>query len=308
MTTRTDVHSPKNLTTEDYEYLFAGDNDAPGFLVGVDMDWWRSITNWTPELASRGTHQCHHCGAHLRYFAILRHVPSGYAIVVGETCLDNRFALATAEFQRLRQAAALDRQAQRIKTAARDFVNGLDGDEKIALDRDVVLTEAFPFISEDSYAHSTILDIRRKLWNTHGEATERQVAFVGKLVREARERAAYEARIAAERAAEVRVDAPEGRITFEGVVVSRKWRDSDFGGTFKLVIKVDDPERGGVWLVYVSEPSKIATERGDIVNLTATLTRSDRDRSFAFGSRPSKARVVGNVGEVANVELPDSLA
>lgn len=308
MTTRTDAFSPKNLVTEDYEYLFADDNMRPGRLIGVDMDWWRSITNWAPEMRDRGTNQCHHCGARLRYFAILRHLPTGYAIVVGETCLDNRFSLATVEFQRLRKLAQLDREQQRIKTAAREYVASLKGDLAKAMDRDVDLAEAFPFMDQEGYAFSTISDIRRKVWDSYGAATDRQEAFVAKLIAQEKGRAEMAARIAAERASETRIDAPVGRITFEGVVVSRKWRDSDYGGAYKLVAKVDDQERGGIWLVYVTEPSKIETERGDVVRMTATLTRSDRDNSFAFGKRPSKAQVVGSVDDVENYELPDSLA
>jgi hypothetical protein len=225
--TRTDAYAPKNLVTEDYEYLFADDNQRPGRLIGVDMDWWRSITNWDPAMRNRNTNQCHHCGAHLRYFAILRHVPSGFAVVVGETCLDNRFSLATAEFQRLRKAAELDRQKMRIKAEAEAFVSGLTGDVRTAFERDSIITEAFPFIEAGSYADYTIRDIKRKVWDYYGNASERQVAFVVKLISEARGKAEAAARIAAERASEVRVNAPTGRVMFEGLVVSRKWRDSD---------------------------------------------------------------------------------
>lgn len=306
MTARTDQHSPKNLVTEDYEYVVAFDNGAPGFLVNVDMNWWRSITNWPKATRNRSIHQCHHCGARIRYFAILKHVPTGEHIAVGEICLENRFDRASSDFHALRQAAALDRAKQRIKTDARDFVDGLRGDVKLALDRDNDFLATFPFIIEGSYTHSTINDIRRQLWNLYGAATDRQVAFVAKLIGEARDKADRDARIAAERAAETRIDAPVGRITFEGVVVSRKWYDSDYGGAYKLVVKVDDPSLGGVYAVFVTEPSKITTERGDIVRITATLARSDRDRSFAFGRRPSKASVIGKFDDIAN--LPDSLA
>lgn len=285
-TRRNDVHSPANLVTEDYEYLFAFDNDEPGFLVGVDMDWWRSITNFDPELRERGTRQCHHCGAHLRYVALLRHVPSGHAIAVGETCVDNRFDRATADFQRLRQAAALDRKAQRIKTAAAAFVAALpEGDAKKALTRDADLSQ---FVGLDAFAVNTITDIRRKIWDLYGDASERQVAFVARLIAQGAERATREA----QQAEEITVPAPTGRVTFEGQVVSRRWKDSDYGGAFKLTIKVTEPN--GVWLAWVSEPSAIETERGDIVRLTATLTPSNDKPHFAFGKRPSKAQVVGH--------------
>lgn len=279
---RTDVHSPANLVTEDYEYLFCFDNQAPGFLVNVDMEWWRSITNFTPELSDRGWHQCHHCGAHIRYVALLRHVPSGYAIAVGETCLDNRFERATAEFHALRRAAQLDRQEQRIKTAATAFLEGIeDADVHEALTKDGDLSG---FVGLDDYGTSTILDIRRKLWN-YGELSDRQVAFVRRLIDQGYERVQREE----EQEAEAKVSAPIGRHEFEGVVVSRKGRETAYGYVVKITVKVTTPE--GVWLAWLSEPKAIETERGDVVRLTATLEPSD-NHYFAFGKRPSKAEIV----------------
>jgi hypothetical protein len=305
MTTRTDVHSPKNLVTEDYDYVWAGDNEhffplgmresAEGlaFIQDINDGLKRS------PLSDRGRYQCHHCGAHLRYVAILKHLPSGAYIAVGETCLENRFERATADFQALRKAAQLDREQQRIKNAARDFIANLGGELAIVLDRETFLEDV---TSLEGYGLRTVSDIRSKLWQ-YGNLSDRQVAFVEKLLSEAKARNAAPAPVA-----ETKVDAPTGRMVFEGVVVSRKWVEGDYGSTCKIVLKCDDQERGGIWLVYVTEPNSITTEKGDVVRMTATLTRSDRDRSFAFGKRPSKAEILRHGAVVANVELPDSLA
>lgn len=234
----------------------------------------------------RGIYQCHHCGAHLRYFAVLRH-DNGEHIVCGEQCLDNRFSLVSkAQFDALRKAAELDRQAQRIKTAAREFLTGLDGDLNLAFSRETDLSETFEL---NDYALRTITDIRAKLWQW-GSVSERQVAFVQRLLEEAPALAEKARQIAAERANEVEADAPTGRVTFEGVVIKRVWKESDFGGGYKLTLKVKNSD-GATWLVWVSEPSAIETERGDVVQMTATLTRSDK-ANFAFGKRPSKASVI----------------
>lgn len=296
MTARTDVHSPLNLVTEDYEYLWSFDSQAPGFLVNVDMEWWHSITNFAPEMEDRSTLQCHHCGARLRYVALLRHLPTGYAIAVGETCLENRFEQATADFHRMRKAAELDRKAHRIVTAANECLSRIEDAEIVkALQKNADLSD---FVGLDSYAVCTIGDISRKLW-TYGDISERQASFVGRLIQQGKDREVRQA----EMDAEVKVPAPEGRVSFEGVVVSRRWKDSDFGGSFKLTVKMTTP--AGVWLAWVSEPSKSECERGDIVSMTATLTRSD-NAHFAFGKRPSKFVVVGHteLGE----ETPDALA
>jgi hypothetical protein len=309
--TRTDVHSPTNMDPADYEYIFAIDTQSPWALPLMQTDegraFQRSLMNFAPETADRNVHQCHHCGAHIRYAAFLRHIPTGRTIVVGETCLDNRFSLVSkAEFDRLRKAAALDRAKQRIKTAAAEFVSNLGATDSVtaaALDRNTELSD----FGLEGYGFDTVTDIRNKLWQ-YGSLSDKQVAFVKRLVEEAPVRKARREAIAAERAAEVKMPAPTGRQEFTGVVVSRKEKEVEAGYDFiyvwKLVVKVTEAD-GRVWLVYVSEPSKIETKIGDIVTMRATLKRSDRDESFAFGSRPSNAAVLGHQDILAQDSLSD---
>lgn len=285
-TQRTDIHRPTEMDPENYEFVAAFDNQSvPGWVL-LGGDWALAISQkiHRDDHLGRGTFQCHHCGARVRYFAVLEYTPTGEYIVVGETCLDNRFSLVSKrEFDRLRKAAALDRKAQRIKTEARSFVDNLSGVAKVAFDRETDLVATFGL---DGYALSTITDIRRKVWNLYGNASERQVAFVERLIAEHIARNAARA----EQAEEIKCAAPAGRVTLEGVVVSRKWKDSDYGGCFKITVKVTTPE--GVWLAWMSEPAAIETERGDIIRVTATLSPSDNEH-FAFGKRPSKAEIIG---------------
>lgn len=286
MTSRTDIHRPTELVTEDYTFIYADDNLHP-----AQNKWaaeMRSIVRrgMTGPTADRGTDQCHHCGAYLRYYAILKHEPTQTYIAVGETCLDNRFGRATAEFQRLRKQAALDRQAQRIKTAAAEFAASLPTPLNEAFDRDTDLAERFGL---DGWALSTVTDIRRKVWDYYGNATERQVALVQRLIDEVPVRKARAMQRAAEEAAQI--PAPTGKVTFTGTVVSRKWHENDFGGAMKITVKVSTPE--GIYLVWVTEPKALGnTEVGDVVNMTATLTQSNDKPHFAFGKRPSKASIV----------------
>jgi hypothetical protein len=91
---------------------------------------------------------------------------------------------------------------------------------------------------------------------------------------------------------EVKTDCPEGRIVITGEVVGMKEQFTDFGACLKITVKDD---RGfAVWLTC---PSSIehGLERGARVTMTATVTRSDRDASFGFGKRPTKAKVLGVV-------------
>jgi len=84
------------------------------------------------------------------------------------------------------------------------------------------------------------------------------------------------------------IDAPEGRQEFSGTVIATKEQHGDYGWSLKLIIEAD-----AGYKVWVTCPAAIReVEKGQRVKFTATLTRSDRDPSFAFGKRPSKATIV----------------
>jgi hypothetical protein len=291
---RNDAHSPTNLVTEDYEYLFAADLNSP-WAVGLasnpeGREFLRTLNNYDPSLASRGQGQCHHCGAHLRYAAWLRHVPTGYTIVVGETCLDNRFGRATADFQALRKQVQLDREAQRIKAAIAAFV------------------EANPdlaFMADKAHEHTNdfVADVARKL-RRKGELTERQIEAVRRVV-------AREAEPKPEPAPMVPV--VTGKVTIEGEVKSVKVQYSDFGATLKMLV-LDD--RG--FKVWGTVPSKLSdgidrvwgemTASGSVpdkgvkghgrrVRFSATVEASHDDETFGFFKRPTKAEFTDNLPE-----------
>lgn len=312
---RTDIHRPVEMDPAAYRYVGAADNAAgdPGARRGISSEYTYfgvTVTAFSPigairtaletlvaqnDPMGRGVYQCHHCGARLRYFAVMLHVATGEHITVGETCLDNRFALESkADFDRLRKAAELDRQAQRIKTAAREFVAKLEGDTAIALDRDVNFVEHFG-LDPNGYAARKIEDYRDKLWNKYGSLFESGTNFVAKLIRENKGQVARQAQVAAERAAEVKIPAPTGRQTFEGVIVSRKGRDTEFGYVIKLTVKVTTA--AGVYLVWLTEPRSADFERGDTVRLTATLSPGNEPH-FAFGKRPSNPVLLERPSEV----------
>ena len=80
-------------------------------------------------------------------------------------------------------------------------------------------------------------------------------------------------------------DVPEGRGVITGTIISTKTVDSQWGTAYKMIVRDD---RG--FKIYCTQPTSILeAERGDRVSLTVTLTQSDDDPKFGFGSRPSKA-------------------
>lgn len=316
--TRTDIHRPVNLVTEDYVYVACFDTKPPelpaevAFSDAFMADFLAMRAEWDAErarlarlvasspLSERGLTQCHHCGARLRYAAILQHTPTGQHITVGETCLDNRFERATSDFQRMRKAAELDREKARIREAAAAFLSSLSDEAASAMAPDADLVA---LSHGDEWMLSTLTDIREKFWTRYGSLTERQAKLVHRLVTEAPAKAAERIARDAARAAEVEVAAPVGRVSFEGVVVKTAWKFDPYSGDDKkkITVKVTTPE-GGIWLVWLSCPSAILmVERGQTVRLTATLSSSDKAH-FAFGKRPAKAEIVPETGEVTSLD------
>lgn len=271
---RTDVHSPSRLVTEDYEYLFAADNQEPWVLrLG---DWGREMSRWVnaTDRLGRGTGQCHHCGARLRYFAVLRHRPTGDAVVVGEQCMGNRFSLATEDFHRLRKAAGLDKARQEAESTIADRLAAwLAANPEAAW---LAEDELPSVIAQDD---QFILDLREKL-RRYGYLTERQVAAAQRAL-------AAAIRRAAERAAEPPpVPAPSGRLEVRGEVLGTKVLDTDFGLSHKMLVRV--PAEGGAWKLWCTIPRAMdVPERGDHVALRVTVKPSDSDPCFAIGSRPT---------------------
>jgi len=121
-----------------------------------------------------------------------------------------------------------------------------------------------------------LADMGRKLAR-FGSLSEKQAAFAVKLGETVRTWKAQDFT-----KEEAHVPAPEGRVTFTGTIVSIKEREGYMGGVeYKMTVKVTTPE--GTWLAWMTAPG--GTEKGQTVNVTATLTRGS-DAHFAFGKRP----------------------
>ena len=86
--------------------------------------------------------------------------------------------------------------------------------------------------------------------------------------------------------------APVGRCIVTGTIAGVYEKDNPYcryGGTITKIRVIADAGYG----VYLTLPSAIShADKGDRVEFTATLEPSHDDRFFAFGSRPSKARIL----------------
>lgn len=126
--TRSDIHRPSapefdpegydcfgvfDLATGAADYVGPG----PASTVSPLVD-----QGWSFRGAPHGSGQCSHCGTHIRYAALMGHAATKTLMYVGETCLDNRFALTQGEFQSLREQTAAKREQSRLLGKAHEFL------------------------------------------------------------------------------------------------------------------------------------------------------------------------------------------
>ena len=337
--TRTDAHSPTNLVTESYDYVGSYDRNPPVIVVGPNANGQYFVQPDPDEprrrrmealLAASADHRqdgsCDHCGARgLRYIAVLKYRPTGSHIGVGVTCLENRFELATADFQQLRKQAELERKGQRIKKAIAEFCTA---NPDLAWMRSMPESWVKVGMTEDG-AHIDgrrvnyfVLDVSHKL-RRYGTISERQAdavrASLAKDAEFAAQRAARDAeRAAAEATRPPRQQVPSGRQTVTGLVLAAKSQDSHFGTQYKWL--VEDDRGFKVWgsvptavLSYtaadgIASYRSIQGLRGLRVSFSAELepsrTRTDIDDNaaaadpfFGFYKRPTQAKVLAEAVE-----------
>lgn len=170
---RTDIHRPsaEEFDPEAYDCMGVFDLHPEDGNNRQRVELVRSLREGGYKLAhhqqERGSGQCGHCGAHIRYAALMAHEASMELIYVGETCLLGRFeALTKAEFQRLRQAAALNAERRRAAERAAAQIERTPG-----------LAEAVFVAGLPQVASSFVSDVIAKLFR-YGELSVRQVDAV----------------------------------------------------------------------------------------------------------------------------------
>lgn len=134
--------------------------------------------------------------------------------------------------------------------------------------------------------HRICRELAEKL-DSHGSLSPAQIALALKIAAE----------INAPKA--TKIDPPTGRQTVEGVVVSLKEIESDYGydggwgrrsSTWKMLVAVTAP--AGEYRVFGTVPSALPIDglKGSRVRLTATI--QPKEPGFGFYSRPSGAEIV----------------
>lgn len=261
------------------------------------------------------TYGCRLCGqAHgNRYWYYFEHLPTGDVIRVGSQCAA---ACHLASREQLEDRRSYERRDMAVERGRR-----LAGDPACRW----ALEWCWRTVGEDAEAGATgglivtpDLDgatsfargfARDALVRFNREATfsDKQVALCRKLHAEADEKRERVERIEREKAEAQPIPAEVAeakRATITGEIVSGRWRESDFGESYKIIVRDDRGFR--VW----GTAAEALWQDGELPNGTrvtfdAAVAVSDDDPTFGFFKRPTKAARVGE--SVQAEEAPVSL-
>lgn len=286
---RQDVHAPSspNFDPEAYDCWGVFDTGPDSEDNAARVKAVKSLREKGFRIGSGGASKCGHCGQGIRYAALLVRQDVQEFIFVGQDCLINRFEdLTKAEFDALRKSAKLNRERATKKEVFEQ-----------------TLSEN-PWLAEVTTYGGDFLDSLYEQAKNGKQLSERQIEAGVKALAKAKEyQAEFEVREAQKRVLLASgVQAPEGKTKVVGKVVKIKWQETVYGDSLKAIVESDEG-----WKVWVTVPSSLqdktvlvedewvftqGAKEGDVIEFTATFQRSDRDPLFAFGKRPTKAKIL----------------
>lgn len=283
---RTDIHRPGSITPSDYVFLvyyffdpYIDGSGKPNPGPGVE-EAEKILQNGTRAETGRiqSMYNCTVCGAHYKEGAVLKHIPTGNLITMGHDCSD-KYELQS-DWTDIEIAADRHRLA---KQAVASRIRNVET-RKAIMDGNSDLSKAFAY-GEDQLGKNESSEWRRGRINTlndiankfykYSSLSEAQINYALKIYADL-------TKPYASPSDDVKVPAPEGRLVFTGKVVSVKDYESQWGDSVKMTLKVTTPE--GVWMAWGTAKGNV--EKGQEVTLKATVTKSDKDPSFAFFKRP----------------------
>lgn len=298
-TARTDLAAPSVIDPAAFSFVagvYFGSNASEDFdaLLGEwmsekdDKAGWYSkkpkvLADFPPldpvgNFARKGT--CDHCGARFDWGAVYVHT-SGKHIVVGNVCADTTLSVPTRhdlETNRLKSRLAAQRLAARKAAAARAEA----------------AAQGFEWLYDTGRHNNKTLDDIAHKGLTYGGLTARQIELIKRIhdgtptewqVRKLEAQAKREA----EEAAAQPVPQVDGRIDFEGTVLTTKEQEGYMPGSTCIKILVQHATGYKLWGTM---PSALDAKRGDVVAFSARVERSDKDDKFGFFSRPTKPRLI----------------
>lgn len=288
------IHNPVNFQPEDYEIIDYFDNRPPdpaeffmmGMFSGADSQaaaeaYHAAKEQWKLEFKivygdnwEKKIFKCIHCGqGNVRYIVACLHIPTNEVVTFGDICV-NRLSFKNAdEFKMKFIRSKANLKNKKIKHAS---------DYKRYLENNPELSDAFKcYYEHKDNVHgknSFAADIIYKAYQWMN-LSEKQISAFIKSIKQDHEWAENKKK----EKEEVKGEVPEGRLEVRGKVLSVKLKETQYGDTYKMLVKLENNSK-----VYCTVPNYGDSRVVNGVNIvfTATFKRSKDDKSFGFGSRP----------------------
>lgn len=303
---RTDIHRPSAIIPSDYQFVCAFSYSEAALMPGV-LDVERRLLEQhmarTTGEFSKHEHggSCHVCGAWMKDYAVFYHEQTNSYIRTGFDCATKLDFDDPDLFRRLRDR----RLAAEKSVAGKLKAEGLIEEMGLSLETALKLFQPGSFggiASELNETYKDVWGIESKFWAgvdmvralvKYGNLSEKQWAYFAKClttIEEAPSILNKQAEIEAAKHANSK-PAPSGKVVVQGKVISTKMNQNAYGGwDDKMLV-----EHADGWRVWVTKAAALGVvEKGWVVEFTATLTPSEDDKFFAYGSRPSKASVISH--------------
>lgn len=262
--TRTDIHRPSVVNPAEYDFVavkYIGNSErGEESTIGSRQIIAQHILRTGGRYSSHehgGT--CHVCGANALYLAVWYHEKTNTYICTGEECAE-KFDLYGADFQTVRKQVKRDKEFRAGRAKA----------ERVLTERN--LRDAWAIYSATArddfkFEEHTITDIVAKLIQ-YGDLSEKQWAFIVKLLTQIEERGQKQAKRDGLHAEDVKNSQHVGtvgeRITIEGTVFFRASFDGVYGTTYITGI------RDAAGNVYIQKGAAIG-DKDDDVRIKATV-------------------------------------
>ena len=283
---RTDCHRPSAIVPDEYQFVcfdYLGQADLGALLaLAAERETFTAHQALTGGQFAGHEHggSCHVCGAWAIYLCRFYHSRTNTYISTGADCAENMDMGEASAFRAFRASIhdARDRAAGKAKAQA------------VLEDADLAEAWAIYRAGTDAHVHyeeTTVADIVSKLVR-YGSISDPQTAFLRRLLTQIATRAARATARQAEDDAAEPVPVGGGRVDVEGVILTIKSVESQFGITDKCLIRA-----AAGWKLWVTLPGDIDTaNRGDVVAFACRVEPSTDDPKFGFGKRPTRARIV----------------
>lgn len=314
---RTDTHRPSAIVPAEYTYVgqecipIHGMGDCYAQIAMRERIAAHMRTTGGAYASHSHGGNCMVCGSvNAIYTVLFHHVPTNTYVRMGQDCAVKCDMGGDFKDSAFRKAVDDARHAHAGKKKAQAILSD-DGLERAW---DVYTAVPEPGVNWP-YEESTVRDIVGKLVQ-YGSVSQNSMKYLHNLVNRIEHRAEIQAARDKQRLQEAQnaADCPTGRIDVEGVILSMREEESDFGTRTKILVKTDAGYKvwGTLPVVYGESINgrveQLSPGKGDRISFRATVTPSDKDSKFGFYSRPTGGRLVTGTAAATETQPQTELA